>query len=229
MMRKSEAELRCLREAARLATLGLQAILDQIEPGMTELQVTAIGVAAVMANGAEGTGYSVWCGSGPHSTEPISYSSHRKIQRNEIIQIQTGARVAGYSTSIGRPILIGSCSDEMRRFLEVGMTAADMTVDMMRAGTPAAEIAHRVHGWITEQGYGDTILYGPAHGCGLREGEQPTIETTSPVTLEENMAFQIDVFLARPNMGFRWEDCIMVRKDGAEQLTGLGREIIILP
>ncbi len=184
--------------------------------------------AAVMANGAAGTGYSVWCGSGPHSTEPISYSSQRKVQKNEFIQIQTGARVAGYSASVGRPIVIGSCTDAMRGFLEVGLQATNMTTDLMRAGTPAAEIARRVHEWITEQGYGDTILYGPAHGCGLREGEQPTIETTSPVILEENMTFQVDVFLAKPAMGFRWEDCIVVREDGAEQLSDLRRELIIL-
>ena len=228
MVLKTEAELACLRESARISELGLQAVLERIEPGLTEAQVVGAATAAMLENGAEATGYSIWCCSGPNSTQAISRPTHRRIQTGEFVHIQIGAKVAGYSTSIARPVVLGSCSDEMREFLEVGCQAENMTIDLMRAGTLAADVARQVHGWITEQGYGDTILYGPAHGSGQMECEWPFIETSTEVALQPNMTFQVDVFLAKPDMGFRWEDAIIVRDGPAEELSSLRREVLIL-
>jgi Xaa-Pro aminopeptidase len=233
MIIKSQAEIRCLRESARISELGLQAVLDHIKPGLTEAQVVGIATAAMLEHGAEAVGYPIWCCSGPNSIQAISRPTQRKIKKDEYIHIQIGAKVSGYSTSIGRPLVIGSCTDKMRRFLEVGCQAENMTIDLMRVGTTAGEVARKVHGWITAQGYGDTILYGPAHGCGQMECEWPFVETSSEVVLQPNMTFQVDVFLTKPDMGYRWEDCIVVKDGEAEQLSSLRRsslrrEVIIL-
>ncbi len=225
---KSPAELKCLRESARISELGLQAILDGLRPGMTEIQVAALATGAMLSQGAEATGYPVWCCSGPNSRQAISRPTHRPIQQGEVVQICVGAKVAGYSTSIGRPLVLGHCDEGLRRFLQVGCDAEEMTIDLMRAGTPAAEVAKRVHGFITKQGYGDTILYGPAHGCGQMECEYPFVETSSTFTLAENMVFQVDVFLAGTDSGFRWEDAIIVTRGEAEQLSSLRRTVDVL-
>ncbi len=228
MIRKSGEELNCLRKAARISTIGLQAILDHIKPGLTEIQVASLATAAMLDNGAEATGFPVWCCSGPNSRQAISRPMHRRIQEGEIVQCCIGAKVAGYSNSIGRPLVLGRCSDEIRRFLQVGRDAEEMTIDLMRAGTLASEVATRVHEFIRQQGYGDAILYGPAHGCGQMECEYPFVETSSTFTLTENMTFQVDIFLANREMGFRWEDAIIVARGEAEQLSSLKREVLVL-
>jgi Xaa-Pro aminopeptidase len=79
-LKKSEAELKCLREAARISELGFKAVLENIKPGMTEAQLVGIATEAMMANGAEATGYPVWCCSGPNSTQAISRPTHRKVR-----------------------------------------------------------------------------------------------------------------------------------------------------
>jgi Xaa-Pro aminopeptidase len=228
MITKSPAELNCLRESARISELGLKAILDHITPGLSEVQVASLAIAAMLNNGAEATGYPVWCCSGPNSRQAISRPTHRPIQKGEIVQICVGAKVSGYSSSIGRPLVLGSCGDALRRFLQVGCDAEEMTISLMSEGRPAAEVARRVHALITQEGYGDTILYGPAHGCGQMECEYPFVETSSTFTLTENMAFQVDIFLANKEMGFRWEDAIIVTKGKAEQLSSLKREVVAL-
>ena len=86
----------------------------------------------------------------------------------------------------------------------------------------------KVHGWITSKGYGHAILYGPAHGCGQMECEFPFIETSSTLTLEENMVFMVDVFLAEKHQGFRWEDGIIVRNGPADELSNYKRQLNIL-
>jgi Xaa-Pro aminopeptidase len=227
-LQKSSSELDCLREAARISELGFKAVLEHIKPGMTEAQLAGVAAGEMLANGAEATGYPIWCCSGLNSTQAISRPSMREVEDGEIIHFSVGAKVSGYSASIGRPIVLGKCADEIRAFLQVGLDAENMTIDLMRDGVRACEVAEKVHGFITDKGYGDTILYGPAHGCGQMECEFPFIETSSDFMLKENMVFMVDVFLAQPDMGFRWEDGVIITSGKAEELSSFKREITVL-
>lgn len=225
---KTPAELDCLRRAAKISELGFKAVLENIRPGMTEINLVGIATEAMLSSGAEATGYPIWCCSGPNSIQAISRPTHRKVQAGEIIHFSIGAKVNGYSASIGRPVVLGKCPDETKQFMQVGLDAENMTIDLMRAGTNASDVAKKVHGFITEKGYGDTILYGPAHGCGQMECEFPFVETSSQFVLEEGMTFMIDVFLGQKDKGFRWEDGIVVRDGAAEELSSYKRQLNII-
>jgi Xaa-Pro aminopeptidase len=225
---KSRIELEYLRKAAKISELGFKAVLENIRPGMTEIQLAGIATEAMLSSGAEATGYPIWCCSGPNSMQAISRPTHRKVKTGEIIHFSVGAKVNGYSASIGRPVVLGKCPEETKRFLQVGLDAENMSIGLMKAGTHASEVAKKVHGFITEKGYGHAILYGPAHGCGQMECEFPFVETSSTLVLEENMTFMVDVFLAEKNMGFRWEDGIIIRKGAAEELSSYKRQLNIL-
>ncbi len=226
---KSLPEMECLRRAAKISELGFKAVLESIRPGMTEVELCGIATAAMFAGGAEATGYPVWCCSGPNSDQAISRPTLRKVKKGEIIHFSIGAKVEGYSASIGRPVVLGKCPAELRKFMQVGLDAANMTFDVMRAGVRAADAALKVHDFIRSKGYGDAILYGPAHGCGQMECEYPFLETSSDYTLEAGMTFMQDMFLRRNGAGFRWEDGLIVRAEGpAEQLSDYGRRINII-
>ena len=227
-MQKSELELDCLRKAAKISEYGFKAILEKIKPGMTEAALCGIATEAMLAHGAEATGYPVWCCSGPNSNQAISRPSLRKVKTGEIIHFSIGAKVEGYSASIGRPVVLGNCPAETKKFLQVGLDAHNLTFELMRAGVLASSIASKVHQYIKDQGYGDAILYGPAHGCGQMECEYPFLETSSNYTLEENMTFMADMFLHRGNMGFRWEDGLIVKNGPAERLSKFGCKINII-
>jgi len=229
MQKKSPAEIDCLRRAAKISELGFKAILEAIRPGMTEVELCGIATAAMLANGAEAAGYPIWCCSGPNSNQAISRPTLRKVRQSEIIHFSIGAKVEGYSASIGRPVVLGPCPEAIRKFMQVGLDASDMTFDLMRAGAPAAEVACKIHNFVIERGYGHTLLYGPAHGCGQMECEYPFLETSSTYRLEAGMTFMADMFMAEKNMGFRWEDGLVVRAKGpAEELSNFGRKINIL-
>ena len=228
-MKKSPEEIACLRSAARASEAGFKAVLENIRPGMTESELCGIATAAMTAAGAECTGYPIWCCSGPNSDQAISRPTLRKVGCGEIIHFSIGAKVEGYSASIGRPVVLGHCPDELRKFMQVGLDAADLTFEEMRAGRKAGDVAAKIHGFIRDRGYGDAILYGPAHGCGQMECEYPFLETSSEYVLEADMTFMQDMFLHRGGMGFRWEDGLLVKADGpAEMLSSYGRAINIL-
>ena len=133
-MKKSPAEVKCLKAAAKASEAGFKAILEAIRPGMTEAELCGIATRAMTAAGAESTGYPIWCCSGPNSNQAISRPTMRKVRRGEIIHFSIGAKVEGYSASIGRPVVLGKCPKATLEFLQVGLDAANMTFDEMRAG-----------------------------------------------------------------------------------------------
>ena len=229
-MRKTPAEIKCLKAAAKASEAGFKAILEAVKPGMTESELCGIATQAMTAAGAEATGYPIWCCSGPNSSHGISRPTMRKIRRGEIVHFSIGAKVEGYSASVGRPIVLGKCPKDTLAFLQVGLDAANMTFDEMRAGRKARDVAQKIHQFIIDKGYGDTILYGPCHGTGQMECEYPFLETSSTYTLEAGMAFMQDMFLHRGTKdGFRWEDGLLVKAKGpAEMFSNYGRKINIL-
>jgi Xaa-Pro aminopeptidase len=225
---KSENELALLRQAFRISELAIEAILNQIKPGMTELQVVGIAQEAIYRNGGEYEGHPLYVLSGRNSANAIGRPTHKVLREGEIIQLNIGARFGGYSSSVGRPILLGHMPDDVRGLLQVGLDAANKTMEILRAGVAARWVAETIQSLIVGRGYGDAILYGPCHGLGLMECEHPWIETNSDYVLEENYTFQVDSFLYRPQYGARWEDGVRVTKDGIEQFSTYRRELIVI-
>jgi len=227
-MIKSENELALHRVAYRLAKIGLSAALEKVRPGMTEIKVTSIAREAMMQAGAEAEGFPMWCVSGPNTNQAISRPTYRKIQKNELVQIQVGARVGGYTSSIGRPFVLGKAPDDVKKLMEVGLEAELAVLRAMRTGIPAKEVDRAFRETVRGMGFGDWLLYGPCHGTGLMECEHPWIESNSDWRLEENMVFNVDIFLCGQTLGLRFEDGVRVTKDGVEELSNFRREVIEL-
>lgn len=223
---KSDNEIACLREASRIAEIAIEKVLEDIEPGMTELQVVGIAQKAIYENGAEYEGQPLFVLSGKNSRQAISRPTHKKIQRGELIQLDIGARVAGYSSSIGRPICLGKMSPEVRKLVESGLELHINVKDLIKAGIPANEIAKSFLELAERRGVRSNILYGPCHGIGLMECEPPWIELTSQYNLKENMTFQVDIFLYGKEFGLRWEDAIRVMKNGIEAFCTRWEEVL---
>jgi Xaa-Pro aminopeptidase len=225
---KSQNELALMRQAFQISEQAVEAVLNQIKPGMREVQVVGIAQEVLYRLGAEYEGHPLYVLSGRNSANAIGRPTQKKLEEGEIIQLNIGARVGGYSSSVGRPIVLGQMSDEVRNFLQMGLDAANKTMEIMRAGALAKDVALTVQDYIKQRGYGDAILYGPCHGIGLMECEHPWIETNSDYILEENYTFQVDSFLYTPNYGARWEDGVRVTPDGVEQFSSYRRELIVI-
>jgi len=225
---KSNAELRCMREAFRISEIATEATLGQMKAGMTEQEVVGIAQGAMYAAGAEYEGHPTYVLTGRNSTHAIGRPSTKVIKQGEMIQLNIGALVGGYSSSVGRPVCIGKMPPKMRELVEVGLEAHYETMDLMKAGVPAAEVVIKFEEFIAAKGYSDYLLYGPCHAIGLMEVERPWMETSSEYVLEENMTFQVDTFLYTKSFGLRWEDGVRVTKSGVELLSEKFLEVIEL-
>lgn len=226
-MHKTENELACMRAAAKITRETFDYVLQNIRVGMTEQQVAGLALGKMHELGAERESYPLWVLTGKGSNQAISRPRNKKIEKGDMTFLQIGARVDGYASSIGRPVVFGKATPEQRELIEVGYKAQEAVINMLRAGVPACEIAKAHVKNVTEMGYGDWLLYGPCHGNGTMEGEAPWIETNSDYLLEENMTFCVDIFLgsSKTKTGLRMEDVVCVKRDGAENLTNYPREL----
>ena len=216
---KSPAELDCMRRAFEVSEKAIDAILGEIKPGMTELQVVGIAQREIYANGGEYEGHALYCFCGPATNNAISRPTHNEIVANEVIQINIGARISGYSSSVGLPISIGPLPERKKKLVAFGLEAHLKTIELMEAGRPAAAVVTEYEEWVTSRGFGEYMLYGPCHAIGMMEVEQPWMESTSTYELEENMTFQVDTFFYDTDFGLRWENGVAVKRDGVEKLS----------
>ena len=216
---KSDNELACHRKAFDIAEKAIQAILNEMKPGMTELQVIGIAQREIYANGGDYEGHSLYCFGGDRTSNGISRPTYAKIKKNEIIQLNIGARVYGYSSSIGLPVWFGDIPKQQKALVEFGLRAHNYTIELIKAGADAASIAKKYTQWGIDQGWGDYMLYGPVHGLGIMETESPWIETTSNYKLQERMTYQIDTFFTGDGYGLRWEEGVIVTKTGCELMS----------
>ncbi|MCE5215631.1 Xaa-Pro peptidase family protein [bacterium] len=225
---KSANELKCMREAFRISEVATEYVLNNMKPGMTEQQVVGLAQAAMYANGAEYEGHPTYVLSGRNSTHAIGRPSPKVLKEGELIQLNIGALVNGYSSSVGRPVCFGKMPAKMRELAEFGLEAHFKTAEMMKAGVPAAEVVIKFEEFVKARGYGDYLLYGPCHSIGLMEVERPWMESSSKYPLAENMTFQVDTFLYTKGFGMRWEDGVRVTKSGVEWLSEKHLEVIEL-
>ncbi len=229
-MIKSENELICMREAARITRLTFDYVLENIRPGMTETQVVGLALGKMHELGAERESYPMWVLTGDGSNQAISRARQKVITADDMAHLQIGARVAGYASSIGRPVIFGKATDAQKELIQAGYTGQQAVIDVLRAGMPAADVAKHYVKTMESIGYGSWLLYGPCHGNGLMEGEAPWIETSSEWTLKENMSFCLDIFLGNNQLkaGLRMEDVIRITETGVENLTDYPRQLFEL-
>ena len=226
--RKSAAELACLREGFRLGELALEAMLAAIKPGLSELELAGIAISELYRNGAEGEAHTVYSFGGKKTSNGISRSTHRKLERGDIVQINVGGRVDGYSPSVGRPICLGTLTERQRRLIEFARDMHYRTFEWVQAGVVAKDVAIKYEAFVKAAGMERHYLYGPCTGLGLMEVEKPWMESISEYTIEPGMTFQADTFFYDEDFGCRWENGLLVQGSGPARMINSGAHMEII-
>ena len=216
---KSDNEIACIRKGFEISEYAIDRVLASIRPGMTETQVIGIAQQAIYEKGAEYEALPMYIFSEKSTSHAISRSRpDRVIGRNDIVQINLGAKVDGYSPAIGIPICMGKISHERRKYVDFCLEAHQWTVAQLKAGVYASQIARDFYQLFCDRGYKENYLYGPCHGTGMIEVEPPWMEISTEYPLEKNMTFQVDTFLKTPGFGVRWEEGAAITENGCEIL-----------
>ena len=224
---KSVNELACIQEGFRIVDLATDEVIRNLKPGVTELQMVGIAQKVIYEEGAEYEGLPMYVFSEASTRHAISRSSYRTINKGDIVQLNLSAKIDGYSPAVGLPVVMGKLEGERRRIVDFCLQAHNWTVDQLKAGVMASDVAKGFYKLYEENGMKDNFVYGPCHGTGMIEVEAPWMETTSDYILEENMTFQVDTFISGPTFGCRWEKGIAITKDGCKSMTDYLKKGII--
>ena len=224
---KSINELACIQEGFRIVDIATDEVIRNLKPGVTELQMVGIAQKVIYEEGAEYEGLPMYVFSEKSTSHAISRSGYRTIGKDDIVQLNLSAKIDGYSPAIGLPIAMGKLEGERRRVVEFCKNAHDWTVDQLKAGVMASDVAKDFYKMYVDNGFKDSYVYGPCHGTGMIEVEPPWMETDSNYKLEENMTFQVDTFIMGDGFGCRWEIGAAITKDGCHKMTDYLKKGII--
>lgn len=205
---KSDNEIKILKKAYSIAQSGMEKALEIIKDGVSEYSVAAEAEYVMRKNGAEGFAFDTMVASGSRSNTVVGRATDKIIQKNELVMLAFGARYQGYASSIGRPVFIGVPDKKMKKFLSLGVNAADISEKYMVTGGIASEVDIKARDYIAKEGFGKYHLYSVGHGLGLHEVEEPFCTPHTNYKLLKGHVISIDIGLFGnwELGGYRYED-----------------------
>lgn len=229
-MRKSADELELMRAAVRAVETGLQAAIEAIRPGVTELEVASVWERAMAEAGSSGVAFGTIVAAGPNSANPHHTTGARRIERGDLVILDGGATVGGYLSDITRTVVVGAPSAEQRRIYETVQAANAAGVAAAHAGVTGAEVDRAARDVIAAAGYGEYFVHRTGHGLGIEGHEPPYMHAASTEPLAAGTTFTVEpgVYVAGVG-GVRIEDNVVLTDTGGESLTTFRHDLIEVP
>jgi len=226
-LRKSPDEIEALRTAARITERALEATLNGIRPGMTEIDIRNSFLVETLRAGADGWGFDPIVVSGPRTALQHPISMDRTVQSGDPIIFDIGARYRGYTADITRTVVIGRADGDLHRIYEIVLAANEAGRAAVQPGVSAEAVDRAAREVIERSGFGETFTHGTGHGLGLDVHEPPRIAAGESRLLEPGMVFTIEPGIYRfGQWGVRIEDDVAVTRDGVDCLTAFRRDLI---
>lgn len=165
--RKSPQELAYIEQAARIGDAGMRAASSAIRAGVTELDVYAEIVHAMVKAGGEHSGKAVSCASGPKTLTTDAQTSHRKIGPGEIVNVDICGCCQRYHTNYARTFSVGEPSASVARQMEISAGAFDRLTEIIRPDVPVNELTKAMKTYYQEAGVWDERWWVGGYDMGL--------------------------------------------------------------
>ncbi len=143
--------------------------------------------------------------------------------------IDWGAELAGYCSDCTRTVATGDLDDRAKEVYALVLEAQLAGLRAVRAGAAGREVDSVARELIAAGGHGEHFGHGLGHGVGLEIHEAPTLSQNYDGTVEAGNVVTVEPGVYLPGaFGVRIEDLVVVRGDGPEVLTSLGKELTIV-
>jgi Xaa-Pro aminopeptidase len=233
-MRKDEAEIALLREAALAADRVVAQIAGGRLVGRTEADVAHEVRDRLVAEGHDTSEFWI-VASGPNSASPHHEGGDRVIRAGEPVVIDIGGTLGGYGSDITRTVWIdggdpalGPHPDFLRLYTVLHHAQAAATA-AVRPGVAAEAVDAVARAAISAAGFGPNFIHRTGHGIGLEGHEDPYLVAGNAEPLEVANAFSVEpgIYL-EGRFGARIEDIVVCGVDGPDILNRLSRELLVV-
>ena len=225
---KCAQEIALLRSAAQLAGVGVQALLGALRPGLDASAMTRIWREAHIAEAAR-TGLpgadSDWA---YIAVGGDGFAPGGAAEVGDIVKIDVGCVLSGYSSDGARTAVIGRPSRAQREVYDALRRGFDAGLDALRPGVPLAAVHAIVARTIQDSGF---LTYARGHfghgvGSSVWSEEWPFISADSDAVAEPNMvlAFETPYYVDGLG-GFIIEDQVLIGDAGVEVMAPSSRDL----
>ncbi|MFX1295239.1 MAG: M24 family metallopeptidase [Promethearchaeota archaeon] len=219
-MIKNTDEIEKIETACRITDIGFSTALENIAEGRTEIEIAAEVEYAMRKKGSEVAPFETIIASGHRSALPHGVSSNKKIEREDFIIIDLGAKYKGYCSDMTRTVLLGKPNQKKLEIYNAVLKTQQEAIKACNTGKNVMTIEEIARKILFEEGYNNYFIHSLGHGVGLDVHELPTIALNSKDVLLENMTFTIEPGVYIPDFGgVRIEDVILLTKKGPKCLT----------
>lgn len=235
-MHKSAEEIALIREGARIADVGGDAIREAIREGTREIDVAMAGRDAMETEIARAHPDSelrdtwVWFQSGLNTDGAHNPVTTRALQKGDILSLNTFPMISAYYTALERTLFLGEPDAASLKIWQANVAAHELGISLIKPGISCADICAEINKFFAEEdllqyrsfGYGHSFgvlshYYGREAGLELREDIDTVLEPGMVVSMEP----MLWVPEGTPGAGgYREHDILIVGETASEDITG---------
>ncbi|MDH3346892.1 MAG: aminopeptidase P family protein [Desulfobulbaceae bacterium] len=214
---KSEEEIAALHLSTQLNEKVFQTIYSQIEPGISELELSLEIETTMRKLGAQRPSFDTIVAFGDNSAKPHAMPTERRLQDGEIVLIDMGLIKDGYCSDMTRTFFMGQPDELYLQRHRVVRKAQLAGIATIRAGAVCRDVDTAARKVIAEAGYKEAFAHSLGHGVGLAVHEEPRLSNRSRKKLRSGMVVTVEPGVYFQGWGgIRLENMVIVRDDGCE-------------
>jgi Xaa-Pro aminopeptidase len=198
---KSEEEIGLIRRTAELQDAVFAQVLEEIRPGLRDIDITSIAQRKGQMLGSE---QGIFLGGssplGIRSPFVPRYMQGRTLEKGDHLSLLIEINgPGGFYTEIARTVVLGKASSELTDAFAAVKAAQDHSLSLMKPGTAVKEIFAKHNDYMTSNGMpAEARLY--AHGQGYDMVERPLIRQDDDMTLQQGMCLAVHPGYETPSL-----------------------------
>ncbi len=246
-MRKSAEELALIREGARICDLGGAAVVDALAVDVAEFEIAMQSNRAMIREIAKSFPHTeimdtwTWLQSGVNTDGAHNPLTTRRVQKGDILSLNTFAMISGYYQALERTLFLGSCDPRSLALWEINCEVHQSGLELIAPGVRCCDIAEKLNVIYEKNGLLEYRTFGYGHSFGTLShyyGREAGLELREDVetVLEPGMVVSMEPMIMMPEGnagagGYREHDILIIGEKGAENITGFpfGPEHNIIP
>lgn len=226
---KTQEEIDKIAAAAKITVQALTALVPQIKPGVTEIELALELEYTMRRLGAEAVAFDPIVGSGPRGALPHAIPGDRKIQAGDFIVIDMGCVYQGYCSDLTRTFVVGRPDPKQLEIYHIVLEAQLAALNALKPGLSGKEVDSVAREIIKNAGYDQHFGHSLGHGVGLEIHEEPRLSQFNEEPLAPGMVVTVEPGIYLPGWGgVRIEDLVVVTEEGCRILTELTKELVII-
>ena len=178
---KSTEELQLIRKAQSITDKVFSDILKKISVGITELELAAFMNSRIYAYGGE-LAFEPIVAFGKNTSKPHAHPSENKLQANDVITVDFGAKYKGYCSDMTRSFCIGTPPEGYKELYSAVLEAQNHAINTLKAGIIGKDGDKIARDKLKAKGYDIYFTHSLGHSLGVDIHESPNL---SPYFEEE--------------------------------------------